>query len=436
MSLRTAPPVPTAPTVSAAPTAASAGPDAPRRTYTPDVRYVLLLGLMCALPAISTDIYLPSLPEVARDLGTTATMAQLTMTAMLLGGAVGQLVIGPVSDRFGRRLPVLLGVAMHVLTSLLCMVAPAIIPLIALRTFQGFFNASASVVAMAIIRDRFVGSDASRLMSRLMLVIGVAPLFAPSIGGLIAGQLGWRAVFGALALFGAVLWVVVWRRMPETLPVERRRDGGLRTAVAGYGRLVRDRQFVALAILPGLGIAVLMAYVVGSPFVLREGYGLTSNQFALLFAVNGIGLVAGAQVNAALVRRVAPIRILRVVLPISVTLALGLLAIAVTGWGGLAALLVVLWLILFMVNFIPPNASALALTRHGALAGTAAAVIGATQAGVAGIVSPLSGLLGGDAVAMAAVMLASAAGALVVLAVGTRAYRRDGAWSGGSTVLD
>ncbi|WP_426594650.1 multidrug effflux MFS transporter [Cellulomonas sp. McL0617] len=430
MSLRTTSPATTAPTAAAADRAA------PQRTYTPDVRYVLLLGMMCALPAISVDIYLPSLPEVARDLHTTATMAQLTMTAMLVGGAAGQLVIGPLSDRFGRRLPVLLGVAMHVVTSLLCMIVPAIGPLIVLRTFQGFFNAAASVVAMAIIRDRFVGSDASRLMSRLMLVIGVAPLFAPSIGGLIAGQLGWRAVFGALALFGATLWVVVWRRMPETLPPERRRVGGLGTAVAGYRHLVRDRRFVALAILPGLGVAVLMAYVVGSPFVLREGYGLTSGQFALLFAVNGVGLVLGAQVNASLVRRVAPIRILRVVLPISVTLALVLLAIAVTGWGGLAALLVVLWLILFMVNFVPPNASALALTRHGAIAGTAAAVIGATQSGVSGVISPLSGLLGGDAVAMAGVMLAAAVGALVVLAVGTPAYRRDGAWSGASAVLD
>ncbi len=144
----------------------------------------------------------------------------------------------------------------------------------------------------------------------------------------------------------------------------------------------------------------------------------------------------GAQVNASLVRRVAPIRILRVVLPISVGLAVALLGVALTGWGGLPALLVVLWLILFMVNFVPPNASALALTRHGAIAGTAAAVIGATQSGVSGIVSPLSGLLGGDAVAMASVMLAAAVGALVVLVLGTPAYRRDGAWTHGSPVLD
>lgn len=397
--------------------------------FRPNAKYVLMLGLMCALPAVSTDMYLPSLPDVARDLDTSATAAQLTMTAMLIGGAVGQLVIGPLSDRFGRRKPVLIGVVLHVITSLLCAIAPAIVPLIALRTVQGFFNASATVVAMAIIRDRFVGADASRLMSRLMLVIGVAPLFAPSLGGLIAGQWGWRSVFVALAGFGVVLWVVVWRRLPETLPPERRRQGGLRTAVSGYRSLLRDRHFVALAILPGLGMAVLMSYVVASPFVLREGYGLSATEFSLLFAVNGIGLVLGAQVNASLVRRVAPIRIVRVVLPVSLGLTGVLLALAITGWGGLIALLVVLWLILALVNFVPPNASALALTRHGEIAGTAAAVIGSMQAGVAGLVSPLSGLLGGDAVAMAAVMVGASVAGLLVLALATPAYRRDGAWA-------
>jgi len=405
----------------------AAGGTAPQ--FRPNAKYVLMLGLMCALPAVSTDMYLPSLPDVARDLNTSATAAQLTMTAMLIGGAVGQLVIGPLSDRFGRRKPVLIGVVLHIVTSLLCAIAPAIIPLIALRTMQGFFNASATVVAMAIIRDRFVGADASRLMSRLMLVIGVAPLFAPSLGGVIAGQWGWRSVFLALAVFGVALWIVVWRRLPETLPPERRRPGGLRTAVSGYRSLLRDRHFVALAILPGLGMAVLMSYVVASPFVLREGYGLSATEFSLLFAVNGIGLVAGAQVNAALVRRVAPIRIVRVVLPMSLALTCVLLALALTGWGGLIALLVVLWLILALVNFVPPNASALALTRHGEIAGTAAAVIGSLQAGVAGLVSPLSGLLGGDAVAMAAVMVGASVAALLVLSLATPAYRRDGAWS-------
>jgi len=414
------------PSGTSAPGAAPAPTDAP--VHRPDARHVLLLGTMCALPAVSTDIYLPSLPDVARDLGTSAAAVQLTMTGMLIGGAVGQLVIGPLSDRFGRRTPVLVGVALHVVVSLLCAIAPAIVPLVALRVAQGFFNASATVVAMALIRDRFTGSDASRLMSRLMLVIGVAPLFAPSLGGLIAGQWGWRAVFVVLAAFGVVLWFVVLLRMPETLPPERRREGGVRTALSGYRHLLRDRHFVALAVLPGLAMAVLMTYVVASPFVLRVGYGLSEHQFALLFAANGVGLVLGAQVNAALVRRVAPIRILRVAVVLTVLLTGVLLVLALTGLGGLWGLLVVLWLVLALVNFAPPNATAIALGRHGAIAGTAAAFIGALQAGTGGVVANLSGVLGGGAVAMAGVMLAAATVGLTVLAVATPAFRRGGAW--------
>jgi len=259
-----------------------------------------------------------------------------------------------------------------------------------------------------------------------MLVIGVAPLFAPTVGGLIAGQAGWRAVFVALAVFGAGLWVVVWRRLPETLPPERRREAGLRPALRGYATLLRDRHFVAVAALPGLGMALLMSYVVGSPFVLREGFGMSANQFALLFAVNGVALVGGAQVNAALVRRIAPIRILRVALPLSLAVAVLLLVVALTGAGGLFGLLGVLWLLLALFHFIPPNASAIALSRHGAMAGTAAAFIGAMQAGVAGVVSPLVGVLGGDARAMCLVMVGSAAAALLVLALATPAYHRGG----------
>ncbi|MBC7550144.1 MAG: multidrug effflux MFS transporter, partial [Cellulomonas sp.] len=390
------------------------GPPTPA-DYRPNAKYVLLLGLMCALPAVSSDIYLPSLPDVARDLNTTQTAVQLTMTGVLVGGAVGQLVVGPLSDRFGRRRPVLIGIALHVVISLLCAVAPGIGALIGLRVAQGFFNAAATVVAIAVIRDRFVGSDASRLLSRLMLVIGVAPLFAPSVGGLIAGQWGWRAVFVALALFGVALWVVVWRRLPETLPPERRRAAGLRTAVGGYVVLLRDQHFVAIALLPGLGMAVLMSYVVGSPFVFREGYGLSANQFALLFAVNGVALVGGAQINASLVRRVAPIRILRAALPLLFAVAVALVVVVLTGAGGLFGLLAILWILLGLIQLILPNASAIALSRHGAMAGTAAAFIGAMQAGIAGIVSPLVGVLGGDASAMALVMVGSTATALLVL---------------------
>lgn len=403
----------------------SSSPAAPRSGRS-TARWVLLLGALAALPAFTVDMYLPSLPDVALDLDTTPALAQLTLSGMLLGGAVGQLVIGPMTDRFGRRVPVIVGLALHVVTSVLCAVVPGIAGLIVLRVLQGFFNASASVVAVAAIRDRFTGSDAARVLSRLMLVIGLAPLLAPTIGSFIAVHGSWRSVFWVLAAMGVVLGAIVLRFMPETLPEARRRPGGAGTVLRGYATLLRDRHFVALAVIPGLGMAVLMSYVVGSPFVLQEGYGLSHQQFAYLFAANGIGLVLSAQANATLVRRVAPIRILRTALVLQAVFAAALLVLAITGGGGLLGLLIALWLVMAMQGLIPANASALALSRHGEMAGTAAAVIGAFQAGVAGLVSPLVGLLGGDAVAMSAVMFGAVVTAILVLAIATPAFRRGG----------
>lgn len=398
----------------------------PSPRYTPNIKYVLMLGALAALPAITTDIYLPSLPTVATDLGASAAAAQMTMSGMLIGGAVGQLVIGPFSDRFGRRLPLLIGISLHVITSLLCSIAPNIESLIALRVVQGFFNAAASVVAIAVIRDRFTGSDAARLLSRLMLVVGVAPLFAPTLGQAIAGQWQWRAVFYALALIGLVLVVIVWRFMPETLPGDRRRVSGPRGALTSYLGLLRDRHFLALAVLPGLGMAVIMSYVVGSPFVLQTEYGLSGPQFSAIFAINGVALVLSAQLNAHLVRKVAPIRILRVAIILQLTFALLLLVVVVTGFGGVVGVVVGLWLVLGMQGMIPANATVLALGRYGHMAGTAAALIGAMQSGIAGVISPFVGVLGGTAVAMTTVIIASIATGVTILAVATPAYRRGG----------
>ena len=406
---------------------APAGPESAPVGTTPAAfrpAMVGLLGSMAALGAVTVDIYLPSLPAVAADLGTSAAAVQLTISGVLLGAALGQLIMGPLSDRFGRRRPALAGIGLHVVASILCVVAPTIGLLIGLRMVQGFGNAAATITAMAVIRDRLSGGPAARVISRLMLVIGVAPLFAPTLGGLIAGAAGWRAVFVVLAVFGAVLWLAVWRWLPETLPPERRATAGVRAALRGYRSLLGDRQFLALAVIPGLGMGALISYVVGSPFVLQEGFGLTAQQFALVFAVNGMALVIGAQVNAALLRRTAPIRILRVALPLVVAAGFALLAFAVTGVGGALGILGSLWLMLFLLGFIMGNASAMALTLRGDRAGTAAAVIGATQAGIAGLVSSLVGLLGGGAVAMSMVILGSLATALLFLVGGTLANRR------------
>ncbi|WP_246168720.1 multidrug effflux MFS transporter [Arthrobacter luteolus] len=398
------------------------------------LKYILMLGALAALPAVTTDMYLPALPEVAADLATTTTAAQFTLSGTLLGTAVGQLVIGPLSDRFGRRLPLLIGISMHIVTSLLCAIAPNIGLLIGLRVLQGFFNAAASVVAIAVIRDRFTGSDAAKLLSRLMLMIGLAPLLAPTLGQAVAGIWAWRAVFYALALIGVILVIIVWRWMPETLPPERRlsraKKGSPKTGEpGGYRILLRDRRFLAYAVIPGLAMGVIMSYVVGSPFVMQEEYGLTPGQFALIFAVNGVAMVISSQINASMLSRASSSGILRIAAPILLVLALALPVIIITGAGGVFGLVAGLWLVLGMQGFIFANATSLALDGYGRMAGTAAALLGCLQVGLAGLISPLVGVFGGSALSMAGVIIGCAVAMVLVLA-STPAYRRGNGRNG------
>lgn len=390
------------------------------------LKYILMLGALAALPAVTTDMYLPSLPSVVTDLNTSQAAAQFTMSGTLLGAAVGQLVIGPFSDRFGRRLPLLIGIFLHVVTSLLCFIAPDIGSLIALRVLQGFFNAAAGVVSLAVIRDRFVGSEAARLLSRLMLVIGLAPLLAPTIGQAVASVWQWRAVFLALALIGIILVLIVWKWMPETLPAERRRTKEGPSTFSGYRTLIRDRQFLALALIPGLGMAFIMSYVVGSPFVFQDEYGLSGAQYAAVFAFNGVGMVISAQLNASLVGKYSPMGILRVAVLVLLGLSLLLPLVLATDLGGVLGLAAVLWLVLAMHGFIAANSSVMALGDYGHMAGSAAAMIGALQVGIAGAVSPLVGILGGDAMAMSTVIIGCCALIVLILATATPAYRSPG----------
>lgn len=387
------------------------------------VRLVLVLGSLIAVGPLTIDMYLPALPAIAADLMTTSAAVQLTLTGTLAGLALGQLLIGPLSDAVGRRGPLIAGLALHIVASALCVVAQHIAVLGALRVVQGLGVAAATVVAMAVLRDLFSGTAFATLLSRLLLVMGAAPVLAPTLGGGVLRWTDWRGVFVTLAVFGVLLVVVAVIGLPETLPAERRQRGGAWSTVSLYGSLLRDRTFVGLVVVAGLAMAALFAYVAGSSFVLQEGYGLDEQQFGLAFGAGAVGLIGAAQYNVRLLRRHSPQRILVTSLSIGTLAGLALLAFAVTGFGGLPALLVALWVVLAAAGLAMPNAPALALSRHGEAAGTASALLGAVQFGVGAVAAPMVGVLGNGAVAMALVVAGGMVAALAVLFLVVRPSR-------------
>ncbi|MDI6100340.1 multidrug effflux MFS transporter [Actinoplanes sp. NEAU-A12] len=377
-------------------------------------RIVLVLGLLTALGPLTIDMYLPSLPTITTDLATSAAAVQLTLTGTLAGLAFGQLLIGPLSDAFGRRWPLLAGIAVHVLASVFCVVAPNVAVLGTLRVLQGLGAAAAAVVAMAMVRDLFSDRAAARLFSRLMLVVGVAPILAPTVGGLVLNWTSWRGVFVVLTVAGVTIMAVSALVLPETLPAAKRRNGGVLGTVRDYGRLLTDRVYVGLILVAGLAMAALFAYVSGSSYVFQDGFGMSEQQFALTFAGGAVGLIGATQFNVRLLRRWTPQQIMSGSLLAGLGFGLVFLVLAATGIGGLAGILIPLWLVLATVGLAMPNAPALALSRHGEAAGTAAALLGAVQFGVGALAAPLVGVLGVGAVSMAVVVFGGMLAATLV----------------------
>jgi MFS transporter, DHA1 family, multidrug resistance protein len=394
-----------------------AEPVAPTRPW----RVVLLLGALIALGPLSIDLYLPALPGLTDDLSASPSSVQLTLTGILAGLGFGQLIIGPLADIYGRRRPLLAGIAVNIVTSLLCAVAPTIAILDVLRVLQGLGAAAASVVAMAVVRDLFTGRAAAAVISRLVMVMGIAPVLAPSLGSAVLEVGSWRTVFVVLAALGVLLGVLAAFGLKETLPPERRSAPGLRTVLQGYGVLLRDPSLVGFMLVASLTMAAVFAYVSGASFVLQDGFGLDERTFGLLFGVGAVGLIASSQVNVALLRRFSPGAILSTALIVAALAGAVMLFDAVTGTGGLLGIMVPIWVVLAMVALCGPNATALALAEHGQRAGAAAALLGAAQFVVGAVVAPLTGLgEAGSAVPMAATI----AGALLLAAVLVRLVLR------------
>ncbi|WP_329521415.1 multidrug effflux MFS transporter [Spirillospora sp. NBC_01491] len=363
---------------------------------------ILILGSLTAIAPLSIDMYLPALPSLTTDLSTGAVQAQLTLTACVIGLAVGQAVAGPLSDAFGRRRPLLIGLAAYCAVSLLCVAAPTVEALIALRLVQGAAGAAGIVIARAIVRDLYDGVAAAKFFSTLMLVNGLAPILAPVFGGQLLRLMPWPGVFAVLSGIGVALLLAALLGLRETLPPERRETGGARATAATFRALLADRAFVGYAGALGLSFAALFTYVSGSPFVLQDLYGLSPQEFSLVFGVNSIGIVAAGQVSGRLAGRVPLRRLLGAGLAIVTAGGVGLLVAVLTG-AGAPGVLPALFLVVAGQGLVMPNATALALSgRPPRVAGSASALLGLTQFALGGAVGPLAGIGGsGTALPMA-----------------------------------
>jgi DHA1 family bicyclomycin/chloramphenicol resistance-like MFS transporter len=383
----------------------------------------ILLGSLSAFGPLSMDLYLPALPEMARDLPASASAAQLTLTTSMIGLALGQVLAGPISDARGRRAPLLAGVAVFAIASLLCAVAPSIWVLLVLRLLQGIAGATGLSIARATVRDLSTSAtETARMFARLFLISGTVPLVAPLAGGFILRATDWRGVFALLAVIGLALFVAAALKFPETLRPEERTRGGLRASLAGIGVLARDNAFVTHTLLFGLSFTTVATYLAGASFLLQDVFGLSPAAFGAVAAVNGAGLVAGSQISARFVRSSGPRRLMGIGLSIGAVMAVGFLAATLAG-AGLVVLLPCLFVLIASRGLVGPNAQALALADHPELAGTAAGLVGVSQFGAGALVAPLVGLGGSHATVPMAAILAGTAVAAALLAMYESARR-------------
>ncbi len=381
--------------------------------WTRRIRLGLILGSLSALAPLSIDLYLPALPELTDELGASASQGQLTLTACLAGLALGQIIAGPLSDRFGRRTPLLVGLGVYWAASAACAFAPSLSALVALRLLQGLAGAAGIVIARAVVRDLRSGAAAARVYSFLMLVTGAAPVLAPIVGAQLLRITSWRGLFVALAAVGFVLMLATAAGLDETLPPDRRRTDTWLDSVGVFRGLLLDRVFVGYALAGGAAFGQLFSYIAGSPFVIQTIYGVSPQLYGDIFALNALGLVACGQINGLLVGRLSPLRLLTVGAVLSTAAGVCLVTVVLVGGIGLAGILPCLFVVVASIGLVFPNALALALTDQPHVAGSASALLGVVQFVVGAAVAPLAGVAGSEsAVPMAVVIAALGVGGL------------------------
>ncbi|MHA7305075.1 multidrug effflux MFS transporter [Arthrobacter sp. TMN-49] len=375
--------------------------------------YVLVLGLLTALGPFTIDLYLPAFPIIGHELGVSAAAVQLTLTATTIGFAAGQLVVGPFSDKFGRRMPLILATVLHVGASVGAAMSTDITILGVFRVLQGIGAAGGGVVAMAMIRDLFGGYRLVRMLSYMSLVNGMAPILAPVIGSQLLRVMDWPGIFWFLAGYGTLVVIAAFVFIIETLPPSKRQSDGVSVADR-YRAVFSDRIFVGTLFVGGLNFAALFTYLSASTFLFQNTFGFTPQQYGYLFAVNSLGVVGGVQIAARIMRHTGPQWVIAGATVTQVAAAAAMVICDQLGLG-LWGVMIPLWFFICATGFMFPSVQVMGLARNGRQAGTAASLLGAATFGFAGLVTPLVGLVGVAATSMATIMGVSSLLAMAAL---------------------
>jgi DHA1 family bicyclomycin/chloramphenicol resistance-like MFS transporter len=356
-------------------------------------RPAIVLGLLSAIGPFAIDMYLPALPEIGRDLGSSTSVTQLSLLAFFISFALAQLVYGPLSDMWGRKLPLYLGIGIFAAASIGCALAPDIESLIGFRFLQGIGGAAGMVIPRAVVRDMHTGVEAARLMSLLMLVFSISPILAPLSGSAVIEFYGWRGVFWAVMIAALIGLVLLATQFEETRPTALRRESSIGSALGAYGRLLLDRNFLTLTFIGGLGITSFLVYLANSPFVLIEHYGLTPTQYSVAFSINAVSFFTVSQFTGMLGARYGLKRVMRLAIG---GFALTMVAMAVvmsSGAGGLYVMGAFLFVGYGFLGLVIPTSAVLALEDHGEIAGTASSLMGTLHFVIAGVAMVLVGLV-------------------------------------------
>ncbi|TKC19010.1 multidrug effflux MFS transporter [Robertmurraya kyonggiensis] len=357
------------------------------------VGMILVLGFLSALAPFAMDMYLPTLPALASDLQASTSLTQLSLTFCLIGLALGQLIAGPISDARGRRAPLIIGMIIFIVSSILCAFTSSIIVLIVLRLIQGLAGSVGLVVSRAIVRDYYSGNAMTKFFAVLMLVNGVAPIIAPVFGGQMLRFTPWNGVFVVLAIIGMCLLLGVIFKLPESLPRERRKSGGLKDTFSSFQGIMKDRVFMGLSLSQGFVFAAMFAYISGSSFVLQEIFEVSPQVYSAIFGINSIGIVLASQLSSRLSFQFGEKKILAIGLITAVCGSLALL-LMIQLQAGLLGVLVPLFVVITSVGFVAPTSTSLAMDRQGRNAGSASALIGLLQMGLGAIATPIVGIGG------------------------------------------